>query len=101
MIEELKDDELIKKAGGRFRLSSLIRQRLVALSNGSTPYVDVPEGTSDLEVVIREIMEEKIFLDMNAKLVKADISYLSASQVPASSVAPSFDFPELGSATLE
>ncbi len=68
MIEELKEDKLIEKVGGRFRLSSLIRQRLVALNGGSSAYVNVPKDTPHLEVVVREILEDKIFLNMEGAL---------------------------------
>ena len=64
MNEELKKDDLIRKVGGRFRLSSLIRQRLVALNNGSAPYVEVEKDTPYLDIVIKEIMEDKISLNV-------------------------------------
>ncbi|MGN1065032.1 MAG: DNA-directed RNA polymerase subunit omega [Thermoguttaceae bacterium] len=69
MIEELKEEELIKKVGGRFRLSSLIQKRLVALNRGGTSFVDAPKNKNKLEIVIQEIMEDKIFLNMDDELV--------------------------------
>ena len=69
MIEELKEEELIKKVGGRFRLSSLIQKRLVALNRGGTSVVDAPKNKNKLEIVIQEIMEDKIFLNMDDELV--------------------------------
>ena len=40
MIEELREEEIIKKVGGRFKLSTLIQKRLVQLNAGARPLVD-------------------------------------------------------------
>lgn len=62
MIEALKSDEVIRKMGGRFKLTSLIQRRLRELIDGGRPLVD-REGRSDLELVIEEIMQDKIGID--------------------------------------
>ncbi len=77
MIEELKEDELIEKVGGRFRLSVLIQQRLVYLNRGSKSYVDGGEDSerdrkNKLQMVIKEILEDKIYLDMDGKMCSRD-----------------------------
>jgi DNA-directed RNA polymerase subunit omega len=59
MIEALKSDEIVAKCGGRFKLTALIQRRLVELMEGSRPLVE-RAGRSDLEIVIEEIMQEKI-----------------------------------------
>lgn len=59
MIEALRNDDIINKLGGRFKLSSLIQRRWLELIQGSRPMVD-PKGLTDIEVVIREIEEDKI-----------------------------------------
>jgi DNA-directed RNA polymerase subunit omega len=59
MIEPLKDDKLIEKVGGRFKLTSLIQRRLVELLQGARPMVET-RGLTDIEVVVREILEDKI-----------------------------------------
>ena len=59
MIQALKDDTLIVKVGGRFKLTSLIQRRLVELLQGARPMVET-RGLTDIEVVVREIMEDKI-----------------------------------------
>lgn len=59
MIEALKHDDLIKKLGGRFKLTALIQRRWLELLRGARPMVET-EGLTDLEVVIREILEGKI-----------------------------------------
>ncbi|MHC4996727.1 MAG: DNA-directed RNA polymerase subunit omega [Planctomycetota bacterium] len=62
MIEALKNDEVIQKLGGRFKLTSLIQRRWRELIDGARPLVD-REGRSDLELVIEEILQEKIGID--------------------------------------
>ncbi len=62
MIEALKSDDIVNKVGGRFRLTALIQRRLAEIIDGSRPLVD-RNGMSDLEVVIEEIMQDKITID--------------------------------------
>lgn len=59
MIEDLKSDEIINKLGGRFKLTALIQRRLVQLMHGDRPLVN-PKGLTPMEVVIKEILQEKI-----------------------------------------
>lgn len=60
MIEALRSDEIVDKVGGRFKLCALIQRRLRELAvDGSRPLVD-REGRTDLEIVIEEIMQDKI-----------------------------------------
>jgi DNA-directed RNA polymerase subunit omega len=42
MIEALKNDEIIQKVGGRFKLAALMQKRWVELMQGSRPMVDAP-----------------------------------------------------------
>ena len=67
MIDELRDEEIINKVGGRFKLSCLIQKRLVALNAGSRPLVNL-DSNDKLATVIQEIMQDKIFLDTSANL---------------------------------
>ncbi len=62
MIEALKSDEIVQKVGGRFRLTALIQRRLGEIIDGARPLVE-RNGMSDLEVVIEEIMQDKIAID--------------------------------------
>ena len=62
MIEELREEEIIRKVGGRFKLSTLIQKRLVQLNAGSRPLVD-PKNDNKMQIVINEILQDKIFLD--------------------------------------
>ncbi len=62
MLDELREEQIVNKVGGRFKLSTLIQKRLVALNAGARALVDAGAGDK-MEIVIREIMEDKIFLD--------------------------------------
>lgn len=66
MIEALKSDEIVNKIGGRFKLTSLIQKRLVEIIDGARPLVDRHQGWTDLEVVIQEILQDKITIDYEA-----------------------------------
>jgi len=59
MIEALRHDEIIDKLGGRFKLASLIQRRWLQLLQGARPMVDT-RGLTDIEVVVKEILEGKI-----------------------------------------
>jgi DNA-directed RNA polymerase subunit omega len=62
MLEELKEERIVNKVGGRFKLSTLIQKRLIQLSQGSRALVNV--NTHDkMVIVLHEIMEDKIFLN--------------------------------------
>lgn len=63
VIEALRNDEIIDKVGGRFKLTSLIQRRWLQLLQGARPMVD-PKGLTEMEVVIREIEEGKIDFEL-------------------------------------
>ena len=67
MIEELKEEKLIRKVGGRFKLSTLIQKRLVYLNKGARPFIE-SDKKDKLQIVIQEIIEDKIYLDMDGNL---------------------------------
>lgn len=56
MITELKDDAIIRKVGGRFKLTALIQRRWLQLLQGARPMIDT-EGLTTMEVVVKEISE--------------------------------------------
>jgi DNA-directed RNA polymerase subunit omega len=63
MIEALKSDEIVRKLGGRFKLTALIQRRLKELiADGARPLVE-RQGRTDLELVIEEILQDKIAPD--------------------------------------
>ncbi len=63
MIDELKSEEIVKKVGGRFRLTALVQKRLGELLQGGRPLIKDIEGKSMLEIVIQEILQDKITID--------------------------------------
>jgi len=65
MLEELKEERIINKVGGRFKLSTLIQKRIVQLKQGSRVLVDINGGENQMSVVLQEILQDKIFLDEN------------------------------------
>ena len=62
MIDALQDDELVNRVGGRFKLTALIQKRWLELLQGARPLVPV-EGKSEIEVIVQEILEDKIGID--------------------------------------
>ena len=73
MIDELREEAIVNKVGGRFKLSTLIQKRLVAINAGARPLVDASKLANKMEIVIQEIMQDKIFLDaqMNVEVTGA------------------------------
>jgi DNA-directed RNA polymerase subunit omega len=67
MLDELREEAIVNKVGGRFKLSTLIQKRLVALNAGSRPLVDI-KTDNKLEIVIQEIIQDKIYLDSSVQL---------------------------------
>ncbi|MEZ6103983.1 MAG: DNA-directed RNA polymerase subunit omega [Pirellulaceae bacterium] len=62
MLEDLKEEEIVNKVGGRFKLSTLIQKRLVQLNQGSRALVEI-DSKDKMEIVLQEILQDKIFLD--------------------------------------
>lgn len=88
MLEEFKEEEIVNKVGGRFKLSSLIQKRLVALNRGARPLVDIPTNNT-MEIVVQEIMQNKIYLDRSGRVqTKGSAAGLGAIQNDAG---PSLD----------
>ena len=63
MIEELKNKEAVNKVGGKFKLSSLIQKRMVEFLEGARPLIEDTEGLTTIEIVIQEILQDKIAVD--------------------------------------
>jgi DNA-directed RNA polymerase subunit omega len=71
MIEALKSDEIVTKVGGRFKLTALVQKRMIELMDGARPLVDRLPGMTDLEVVLQEILQDKITIDYDASGIAA------------------------------
>ena len=66
MIDELKSTEIVNKVGGRFKLTALIQKRLGELMQGARPLIEDTQGKTLLEIVIAEILQDKIAIDYEA-----------------------------------
>ena len=66
MIEELKNTDIVNKFGGRFKLTALIQKRLNELLRGARPLIEDVEGKTQLEIVVQEIVQDKITIDYGA-----------------------------------
>jgi DNA-directed RNA polymerase subunit omega len=67
MLDDLKEERIVNKVGGRFKLSTLIQKRMVALNSGARPLVDLRTGDR-LAIVIQEIIQDKIYLDVSGEV---------------------------------
>ena len=76
MIEELKNREIFEKLGGAFKVSALIQKRMIELLEGSRPLIENTEGMTMMEIVVEEIMQDKITPDYNSGPEKIDIPKL-------------------------
>ena len=67
MLDDLKEEAIVNKVGGRFKLSTLIQKRMVALNTGAKKLVDL--RTDDrMAIVVQEILQDKIYLDTEGNL---------------------------------
>jgi DNA-directed RNA polymerase subunit omega len=67
VYEDLKEEEIVNKVGGRFKLSTLIQKRMVALNTGAKPLVD-SRNSDRMQVVLQEILEDRIYLDTSGEV---------------------------------
>src|SRR5215210_5398131 len=69
MLDDLKEEKIVNKVGGRFKLSTLIQKRMVALNTGARPLVEL-RTTDRMAIVIQEILQDKIFMDQSGNLIE-------------------------------
>ena len=85
MLEELKEEEIVNKVGGRFKLSTLIQKRLVQLNQGSRALVNA-DTHDKMTIVLQEIMQDKIVLNMDNEIetvTEMDLdATIAAAEVP-------------------
>ncbi len=67
MLDDLKEEGIVNLVGGRFKLSTLIQKRMVALNTGARPLVEV-RTTDKMAIVVQEILAGKIYLDLENNL---------------------------------
>jgi DNA-directed RNA polymerase subunit omega len=70
VLDELKEEAIVNKVGGRFKLSTLIQKRMVMLNTGARPLVDLRGGDASnrMAVVVQEILQDKIYLDASGEV---------------------------------
>ena len=79
MFEELKEEGIVNKVGGRFKLSTLIQKRLVQLNAGSRPLVISDNSMDKMAIVLQEVLQDKIFLDSSNEVkINGDLQEGSA-----------------------
>jgi DNA-directed RNA polymerase subunit omega len=71
MYDQLKEEQIVNKVGGRFKLSTLIQKRLVQLNQGARPLIDT-NLTDRMAIVLREIELNKIHLDTSNEVRLTD-----------------------------
>ncbi|MFA5293563.1 MAG: DNA-directed RNA polymerase subunit omega [Phycisphaerae bacterium] len=76
MIDELKNKAIFEKIGGAFKVSALIQKRMVELMEGSRPLIENTEGKTMMEIVVEEIMQDKITPDYTSGPEKIELPKL-------------------------
>ena len=71
MLDEFREAALVEKVGGQFKWSALIQKRMVALNRGARPLVEL-QTSNAMEIVIHEILNDKIYLDHSGNVAVAD-----------------------------
>ena len=71
MYDELKEEEIVRKVGGRFKLSTLIQKRLVQLSQGARPLIDT-KLEDKMAIVLQEIIHDRIYLDSSNEVRQSE-----------------------------
>lgn len=96
VLDDLKEEEIVNKVGGRFKLSTLIQKRMVALNTGAKPLVDL-KSPDKMAIVIEEILQDKIYLDPTGEVQTQNMTvsmnlpapyFGSGSSAPASPPPP-------------
>lgn len=71
MLDELKEEGIVNKVGGRFKLSTLIQKRIVMLNAGARSLVEL-KTNDKMAIVLQEILQDKIFLDTTGAVRERD-----------------------------
>ena len=67
MLNELKEEGIVNKVGGRFKLARLIQMRMVALMTGAKPLVNL-RTLDKMAIIVQEILQDKIYLDVSGNV---------------------------------
>jgi DNA-directed RNA polymerase subunit omega len=79
VLDELKEEGIVNKVGGRFKLSTLIQKRMVMLNTGARPLVEV-RGGDKMAIVVQEILQDKIYLDASNEVQSRGLSASDAAR---------------------
>ena len=79
MLDALKEEFIVNKVGGPFKLASLIQKRMKALQSGARPLVEI-RGGDKLSIIVQEILQDKIYLDLSGQLQANTLSASEASR---------------------
>ena len=90
MLEELKEEEIVNKVGGRFKLSTLIQKRLVQLNQGSRALVSA-DTHDKMSIVLKEIMQDKIVLNMQNEVQAVEVLDLDLDATIAAAETPDIE----------
>jgi DNA-directed RNA polymerase subunit omega len=73
VLDDLKEEAIVNKVGGRFKLSTLIQKRMIMLNTGARPLVEV-RGGDRMATVVQEILQDKIYLDASGQVQSRGLS---------------------------
>ncbi|MEW6249475.1 MAG: DNA-directed RNA polymerase subunit omega [Planctomycetota bacterium] len=73
MIEKLRNDDIMERVGGRFKLTALIQKRWLELMRGARPMIEHTQGKTEMEIVVEEIAQGKIAIDYDASGIAAPV----------------------------
>jgi len=62
-------EDALKKIPNRFLLTTVVARRWESLVAGRPPLVEVRPGMSKIDVVLREILEERVTIDPETKTI--------------------------------
>ena len=70
MLDELKEEAIVNKVGGRFKLSTLIQKRIVMLNHGARALIEGKDAKSPdkMSIVLQEILQDRIYLDQSGNV---------------------------------
>ena len=89
MLDAFKEEAIVNRVGGRFKLSALIQKRMVALNRGARPLIEL-QTKNPMEVVVAEILQNKIYLDNTGNVRERRAALLDGGPSPADA-GPSLD----------
>ena len=89
MLDAFREEAIVQKVGGRFKLSALIQKRMVALNRGARPLVEVVTN-NPMVIVVEEILNDKIYLDNTGNVATTDDGAPDFDQI-LQDAGPSFD----------